>query len=372
MPFLSLSPHWQAGFLALGLTLGLMPLVRWVALRREWGLDRPNHRKVHTGAVPRLGGAALSLGWLAGVGLGWILAPGNGLGSRYWGIVLGGVLLVGVGMIDDLRPGGWWKRLGLVGEDGLRPAVKGLGQLAAAAIPVSFGVGIEGFVLPWTDKWLGLGPVGNTFWTIVWIGMLTNAVNWLDGLDGLAGGISFISAATLTTIALLHPPRDPAAALFLLALAGSVLGFLPFNFSTRFKIFMGDAGAMFLGYLLATVSVAGAMKTTTLLAVGAPLAVGIPMVDFTQTILSRLRHHQSIFQADNRHVHNRLLRAGWSPREAVFLLYALSALLNSAVLAMLGLNTASAMVSILVAGLILFLCVRRRPGEGDLGGTQGI
>lgn len=369
MDLFPLPTYWQAGFLALGLTLGLIPLVRWAALRQGWGLDYPGQRRLHTGAVPRLGGVAMSLGWLAAVGLGWALASGEGLGSRYLGIVLGGVLLVGVGVIDDLRPGGWWKRWGLMGEDGLRPAVKGLGQLAAAAIPVGFGVGIRGFETPWEPGWISLGSVGRVFWTVVWIGVLTNAVNWLDGLDGLAGGIAFIAAATLTVIALLHPPCDPAAALFLLALAGSVLGFLPFNFSTRAKIFMGDAGAMLLGYLLATVSVAGTMKTTTLLAVGAPLAVGIPMVDFAQTILSRLRHRQSIFQADNRHVHNRLLRAGWSPREAVLLLYALSALLNSAVLAMLGLSTASAVVSIAVAGLILFLCVRRRPAEGEPGGN---
>jgi UDP-GlcNAc:undecaprenyl-phosphate GlcNAc-1-phosphate transferase len=186
---------------------------------------------------------------------------------------------------------------------------------------------------------------------------MINAVNWLDGLDGLAAGVSFIASTTLATIAFRQ--QDALAAWFLLALAGSLLGFLPYNFNPA-KLIMGDTGAMLLGYILATVSVTGVMKSATLVSVGVPLlALGIFIFDSLQAIVSRLRHGLPPYRPDQRHVHHRLLRAGWSHREAVLMIYAISGLLNSAALTLLGLNGASAMLSVAVAGLIFFLCVRR-------------
>jgi UDP-GlcNAc:undecaprenyl-phosphate GlcNAc-1-phosphate transferase len=218
-------------------------------------------------------------------------------------------------------------------------------------------VHIAGFDSPW-NGWHALG-VWSYPLTVVWIVALINAVNWLDGLDGLAAGVSFIAAATLAAIA--YRQQDLLAVLFLVALAGSLLGFLPYNFNPA-KLIMGDTGAMLLGYVLATVSVAAAMKKASLVSVGVPLlALGIFIFDSLQTIVSRLRHGQPPYRPDQRHVHHRLLRAGWSHREAVLMIYAISGLLNSAALTLLGLSTASVILSLGVAGLILFLCVRRTP-----------
>lgn len=350
-----------AGLTAFLVSLALTPLVRSISLRKQWGLDQPEARKVHTTPLPRLGGIALFGAFLVGI---WV-ARGMGqevaLSRLFWSILGGAAGLIGVGLLDDLRPPCLY-RTGLISPQGLVWWAKLLGQFGAAAVAVGGGVHIAGFTPPW-NGWHALGSWGYPL-TILWIVAMINAVNWLDGLDGLAAGVSFIASTTLATIAFRQ--QDALAACFLLALAGSLLGFLPYNFNPA-KLIMGDTGAMLLGYILATVSVTGVMKSATLVSVGVPLlALGIFIFDSLQAIVSRLRHGLPPYQPDQRHVHHRLLRAGWSHREAVLMIYAISGLLNSAALTLLDLDGASAMLSVAVAGLIFFLCIRRnspKPGE---------
>lgn len=359
-----------AGLTALLVALALTPLVRHISLRKRWGLDQPEARKVHKIPLSRLGGVALFGAFIAGIGGAVVLDRTLAL-SRFFGIILAGaVCLIGVGLLDDLRPARLY-RTGLVSPQGLVWWAKLLGQLGAAAIAVGGGVHIAGFA-PWGNDWYAFG-IWSYPLTLLWIVAMINAVNWLDGLDGLAAGVSFLASATLATIAFRQ--HDALAALFLLSLAGSLLGFLPYNFNPA-KLIMGDTGAMLLGYILATVAVTGAMKSATLVSVGVPLlALGIFIFDSLQAIVSRLCHGLPPYRPDQRHVHHRLLRAGWSHREAVLMIYAISGLLNSAALTLLDLNGASAMLSVIVAGLIFFLCVQRHPrkqrGEASSSGTEG-
>jgi UDP-GlcNAc:undecaprenyl-phosphate/decaprenyl-phosphate GlcNAc-1-phosphate transferase len=299
------------GFLvALGVVLLLTPAVGRVA--RVLGVvDEPlDRRRVHLAAVPRLGGLALFLGLFVSA-----LAFLN-LDGPYRGILLGAALATTVGMADDFRGLPWWGKLG--------------GQFAAAAIPVYYGVNIDRFTFPIVGihdlpGWLAAGLA------FVWIVAIMNMVNFLDGLDGLAAGVCGISGITFAIIAL--SLNKPEAAVLSAIVAGICLGFLRHNFYPA-RIFMGDSGALLLGFVLATVSIQGLLKTAATVALFFPLLVlAVPILDTSFVVARRLKHGEKLYLPDQAHLHHRFLRRGFSQRQAVLYLYAWCVILGAAALA---------------------------------------
>jgi UDP-GlcNAc:undecaprenyl-phosphate GlcNAc-1-phosphate transferase len=300
---------WGFG-VALAVVLVLTPAVGRVA--RVLGVvDEPlEKRRVHLAAVPRLGGVALFLG---------IFIPALAflqLGGAYRGILLGAALATTVGMVDDFRGLPWWGKLG--------------GQVAAAAIPVYYGVDIDRFTFPilglhTVPEWLA-APLA-----ILWIVALMNMVNFLDGLDGLAAGVCCISGATFAVIAL--SLDRPDAAVLSAIVAGACLGFLRHNFYPA-RIFMGDSGALLLGFVLATISIQGTLKTAATVALFFPLlALAVPILDTSFVVARRLKHGEKFYRPDQAHLHHRFLRRGFSQRRAVLYLYAWCVILGGAALA---------------------------------------
>jgi UDP-GlcNAc:undecaprenyl-phosphate GlcNAc-1-phosphate transferase len=272
--------------------VGGMARILGVVGREEPG-RRPNAR-----AVPRLGGIALFLG---------IFVPALAfldLGRETRGLLLGAAVATTVGAVDDFRGLRWWEKLG--------------GQLAAAAIPAGFGIWVHRFTFPVIgihelSPWIGV-PV-----TVVWIVAIMNMVNFLDGLDGLAAGVCAISAGTFSVIAL--SLGKPQAAIATAIVLGGCLGFLRHNFYPA-RIFMGDSGALLLGFVLATISVQFLLKTAAIASLFFPLLVlAIPILDTSFVIAKRIKYRQPVFVGDLTHLHHRLLNIGFSERRAVAYIY---------------------------------------------------
>jgi UDP-GlcNAc:undecaprenyl-phosphate GlcNAc-1-phosphate transferase len=299
------------GFLvALTVVLVLTPAVGRVA-RILGVVDDPHEsRRIHLRAVPRLGGLALFLG---------LFVPALAfleLAQPYRGILLGAALATTIGMVDDFRGLPWWVKLG--------------GQIAAAGIAVEAGVRIDHFTFPLLGVhdlplWLGV------LLTLVWVVAIMNMVNFLDGMDGLAAGICGIAGLTFAVLAL--SLDRPAAAVLSAIIAGGCLGFLRHNFYPA-RIFMGDSGAMLLGFTLATVAIEGLLKTAATVALFFPLfALAIPLLDTSFVVARRLKYREPVFAADQAHLHFRFLRRGFSQRRAAVYLYAWCAILAGAALA---------------------------------------
>ena len=299
------------GFLlALAVVLVLTPGVGRIG--RVLGIvDEPGERRrLHVHPVPRLGGIALFLG---------LLLPALAfldLSDARRGILLGAAVAVTVGLVDDFRGLAWWGKLG--------------GQLAAAGVAVGFGVVIDRFTFPFLGihvlpDWVGVPA------TLVWIVALMNMFNFLDGLDGLAAGIAAISGATFAVIAL--SLGKPGAAVMSAIVAGACFGFLRHNFYPA-RIFMGDSGALLLGFVLATVAVQGLLKTAATVALFFPLLVlAIPILDTSFVVARRLKHREKVYVADQAHLHHRFLRRGVSQRRATMTMWAWCLTLAGAALA---------------------------------------
>jgi len=258
-------------------------------------VDDPGGRRLNRSTIPRLGGLALFLG---------VCVPSLAflhVGRENRGLLLGAAVAVTVGAIDDFRGLRWYEKL--------------CGQIVAGAIPVGFGVWVSRFTFPFIGihalpSWLG-GPL-----TVVWIVAIMNMVNFLDGMDGLAAGVAAIAGGTFCVIAL--SLAKPDAAVLSAIVCGASLGFLRHNFYPA-RIFMGDSGALLLGYVLAAVAVQGLLKTAATVALFFPLLVlAVPIVDTTFVVARRLKHGQPVFEGDQAHLHHRFLRRGFSqPRAAV-------------------------------------------------------
>jgi len=303
-----------AAFLvAFAISLGATPLVKVLA-ERMGAMDVPrDSRRMHKFPIPRLGGLAIFFGFIASV---LLFCPIN---PHLQSILLGAVLIILIGVMDDIKP--------------MSAKTKLLGQIAAAMIPILNGVRVEFFTnfnpfsnIPYINLGLLSVPI-----TLVWIVGITNAVNLIDGLDGLAVGISSIASFSLFIIAVLM--CEPYVALLLAALAGACVGFMPYNFNPA-KIFMGDTGALFLGYILATISLEGMFKFYTIVSFAVPfLILGLPIFDTTFAIVRRLAEGRSPMSPDRGHLHHRLMDMGFTQKQTVAILYAMSAILGlSAVL----------------------------------------
>ena len=323
----------QAFVLALTVAYFLTPVVRRFAIRIG-ALDKPVERSVHREPKPYLGGLAIYVAFALAAA--WIVGLGDPLVR---GIIVGGGLIVVIGIVDDFLR--------------LSAKVKLLGQIAAAAILVAYGIRIDFLTNPFGD-----GMIFTEGWavplTMFWIVAVVNVVNLIDGLDGLAAGISTIASLTLLFVAL-QQGGQVEIVLLTAALAGSALGFLPYNFNPA-KIFMGDAGAMFLGYALAAVSIQGTLKSAAGLALAIPvLALGLPIFDTAFAIVRRTINGQPIHEADRNHLHHRLMKLGLSHRETVLVMYIISAWLGLSAIVMTGMSLISSLMLLgFVTGALVF------------------
>lgn len=335
-------PNYIWAFLiALIVALAATPAV--IVLADKTGaMDAPDARKVHKGPMPRIGGLAIYCGFMVSVLLMLNfgeLAPE--IANGVIGLLLGGTLIVIIGLIDDYK--------------NLPAKVKLLGQIVAACVVVYFDVRIDFITDPFGD-YLYLEYLAAPA-TVFWIVGLTNTVNLIDGLDGLAAGVSTIASITIMLVALQE--NVTLVALFTAALAGAAIGFLRYNFNPA-RIFMGDTGSMFLGFILAGVSVIGAVKSTATIALIVPiLALGLPIMDTTFAIIRRYRGGVPIFKPDKGHLHHRLLDLGFSQKQAVLLMYVISALLGLSAVALNEVSGYMAIVIVVCVLLVVFLGARK-------------
>ena len=286
------------------------PIVRLFA-QKVGAVDVPkDSRRVHNHPIPRMGGLAIFIGFVLSVVL---FAD---VDNQMRGILLGAVIIVVVGVVDDITP--------------LPALLKLVIQIAAALVAVAFGVRIEFLANPiwWSETmYLDLSFLSIPI-TVLWIVGLTNAVNLIDGLDGLACGVSAIASIAMMTIALAMGQWNTAV--ILAALVGACFGFMPFNLNPA-RIFMGDTGALMLGYVMACISITGLLKFYAIISFAVPLlALGLPIFDTAFAIIRRLAHGQNPMSPDRGHFHHRLIDMCLSQKQAVALLYAISAILGFA------------------------------------------
>lgn len=286
------------------LTLGITPLVKKLAYK-VGATDQPNVRKVHQKIMPRLGGLAIYIGFITGF---LILRPEDPYAGA---IILGSAVILLTGMADDIFD--------------LSPRLKLLGQLTAAFTVVLGGVQIEFINLPFGGV-LEFGMFSIPI-TILWIVGITNAINLIDGLDGLAAGVSTIGLATIGFMAMLK--GDVFVMSLALILIVSTLGFLYFNFHPA-KIFMGDTGALFLGYMIAVLSMLG-FKNVTMISLIVPLIIlGVPISDTFFAIIRRIVNKSPLSAPDKSHLHHCLLRIGFTHKQTVIIIYAIAAMFSLA------------------------------------------
>ena len=302
---------WGA-LLAASIVVLLTPAVGGMA-RLLGVVDRPDGRRLNRRTVPRLGGIALFFG---------VFVPALAfldLSSETRGLLLGAAVATTVGAVDDFRGLRWFEKLG--------------GQVAAAAIPVGFGIWVHRFTFPilgvhTLPKWLGM-PL-----SVLWIVAIMNMVNFLDGLDGLAAGVSAISAFTFTLIALSLPRPEINAAILSAVVLGACLGFLRHNLYPA-RIFMGDSGALLLGFVLATIPLQGLLKTASVVTLFFPLLVlAVPILDTSFVVAKRLKYRQPVYAADRTHLHHRFVNIGFSQRRAATYIWLWCATLAATALAL--------------------------------------
>lgn len=282
------------------LSLIITPLVKILAIRIG-AVDKPDERKVHTKNMPRLGGLAIFISFMLGL---LLIQPEFMIHS--WPIVLGGSIIALTGVMDDIYC--------------LSAKVKFIWQIVAALVAVIGGIQIEFITIP-NGEVVHFGIWSIPF-TVFWIVAVTNAINLIDGLDGLAAGVSSIALFTISFLAL--SLGNSIAFLIGILLLGSTLGFLVYNFYPA-KIFMGDTGSLFLGYMIGALSVEGLTKSATIFSLIIPIIIlGVPILDTTFAIIRRIVHGQPLTAPDKYHLHHCLLRLGFTHRQSVILIYMLS------------------------------------------------
>lgn len=292
---------------SLAASFALTPLAKWFAYKIK-AVDVPkDKRRMHDHPIPLLGGLAIFLGFMISV---LLFAQ---IDRSLRGILLGSCLIVAVGIVDDAHP--------------LGAGIKFILQIVAALIAVWHGVVIQIIANPF--------PVGGAYWnfgvfsipiTVIWIVAVTNSVNLIDGLDGLADGVSTISALSMLIIALLLGNMEMAV--ICAALVGACMGFIPYNRNPA-KIFMGDTGATFLGYMLATVSVTGMFKLYAIISFIVPFIIlGFPIFDTASAFIRRILRGESPMHADRSHTHHKLIDMGMNQKQAVATLYLVAGVLG--------------------------------------------
>lgn len=307
----------------------MTPLARKIAVKKG-AIDVPSEaRRVHTTPIPRMGGLAIVVPFT-------ILALiFSGFNRSVIGIVLGGLVIAIGGVLDDIKS--------------LKPLHKLMFQLLAVFILIIFDINIKMITIPFVSDnasmFIGIFEIPAT---ILWVVGITNAINLIDGLDGLACGISTISAITILLVAMISGRYT--AILLSAILAGACMGFLPYNFHPA-SIFLGDTGSQFLGFVLAAISIQGAVKSAAVIVVAVPiLAIGVPIYDTLFAIVRRKLNHQPISEADRGHMHHRLLDMGIPHVQVVLLMYFVSILLGGVSVMAMKLSNKSSYI------LLIYVC----------------
>ncbi|MFZ3578962.1 glycosyltransferase family 4 protein [Virgibacillus sp. DJP39] len=291
--------------LTLVIALILTPLVIKMSIRIK-ATDEPNYRKAHVTPTPTLGGIAIFLSFLGGL---LILQPSS---DFHLPVIIGATIIILLGIFDDLY--------------NLSPKAKLVGQIAAAFIVVSWGgLQIEFINLPFGGQ-IGFGFLSSIV-TIVWIIAITNAINLIDGLDGLAAGVSAIALFTIAGMAVLT--GQVYVATMALVLFFSIMGFLRYNFNPA-KIFMGDTGALFLGFMISVLAILG-FKNITIVSFVIPIFIlGVPISDTIIAIIRRRVNNKPMSSPDSSHLHHRLMQSGFTHKQTVLFIYSLSIMFSVA------------------------------------------
>ena len=324
----------------------LTPFMRRFALARGLFDDQLSARKIHGRPIPRLGGVAIVVGFY--VPLLALLLPASSVGRIFYANVaeavtflLGGAAICGLGLFDDLRGAGAGKKF--------------LVQFAVAGALFAAGDRIEHLSLPFVGSF-ALGSLSLPF-TLLWVVGVINALNLIDGLDGLAAGVGFFAVATTFAIAALR--QDPLMMLFMGALGGAIVGFWAYNFNPA-SIFMGDTGSMFLGYVLGVGAMRTSQKSSTAVAILVPIvALGLPIADTLLAMLRRALAGRPMFSADRDHIHHRLLDLGLSQRRAVITLYGVAALLGAMAVTLTLSDSVESALILVAMGLFGYLAFRK-------------
>lgn len=316
--------------LAMVISLFLVPIVSKLAIKIG-AVDKPNERKVHSKIMPRMGGLAIYIAFSV------VLWLSQEMTTELIGLFIGGTVLVIVGIIDD--------------KTDMPAKVKLLGQIVAAAIVVGCGVRVDFMTNVFLGNIYQLSIFSIPF-TLIWIVGITNAVNLIDGLDGLAAGTSIIAAITMAIVG--FASGQYVMAYLAMILAGATIGFLRYNFYPA-EIFMGDTGSMFLGYNLSVLAIMGFAKSFTLLSLVTPLLVlAIPILDTFFAIVRRKMNNRPIFKPDKEHLHHCLLKYGFSHRDTVLIIYAVSAILAICGLTMTYLSSTQGIFLLVIIVLLIF------------------
>ncbi|WP_180321259.1 glycosyltransferase family 4 protein [Mesobacillus jeotgali] len=287
--------------LSLVVSIAITPFT--IKFAKKFGfVDKPDYRKVHKELMPRIGGLSILIGATAG------LLYLNKLIPLLWPVLLGGAVIIIIGIFDDKYT--------------LSAKVKFLGQIVAASIVVAFDFNIDFITLPFMEERIYLGPFSYVI-GVFWIVAITNAINLIDGLDGLASGVSVIAMTSIMSLAALNGHFIVVS--LTVILIGSTIGFMFFNFHPA-KIFMGDTGALFLGYCISIISLMGLYKSVTIFSLIVPIIIlAVPIFDTLFAIIRRLLNKQKISAPDKSHLHHCLISMGFSHRETVLTIYAISA-----------------------------------------------
>lgn len=293
------------------IVIAIIPLLIKFAIKIGF-VDKPTQRKKHKVPIPLLGGVGMFIGFIVG----YIIFV-NYVEHKTIAILCAALIILCIGIIDD-----WHKTRSK--EFAVFPRL--LLQITAAFIVYYAGIRFTGFTNPFTDAYIVLPEWTQFLLTITWIFGVTTVINFSDGMDGLAGGLCTISGTTLFVVALYM--RQSVSAIMSILLVGSALGFLRYN-KFPAKIFMGDSGANFLGFILAVISLDGAFKHATLISIFVPiLALGVPIFDNIFVVFTRFISGKPIYKADATQIHHRLLKSGLTPKQVVIVLYLVSMCLN--------------------------------------------
>ena len=307
-----------------------------------------DERKIHSKPMPRIGGLSFIFGFFVAI-IFSLLTVEFDTSVNLFGFFVGAGIVAAVGFLDDIYHIKPWQKL--------------LGQVIAAILVIVSGLRICYINIPFFSTIYGLNDALSVIITFFWIIGVTNALNLIDGLDGLATGVSAITTLALTIVFMLNGSGE-LPIIITAALLGGLLGFLPYNFNPA-KTFMGDTGSNFLGFTLATVSMIGMAKTYTVMAIIIPVVIlGLPIFDTLFAIIRRITHHKSIMEADRGHVHHRLIDAGLSQKQAVLVLYGVTALLG--ILAVIILESNVWKVIVLMAILAILSVIGTRSANDIL------
>jgi UDP-GlcNAc:undecaprenyl-phosphate GlcNAc-1-phosphate transferase len=331
--------------------LAVTPLVRWLAVK-VGAIDRPSDRKVHPKPTPTGGGLGILIGVLVGLGVAYLIPSFRSLYRQtleLQGTIFAALVITAVGLFDDLRA--------------LSAPAKTAGQVLAAGLLILNGVELLFFWFP-SQGVISMGPDLAVPLTVAWVLLMVNAVNLIDGLDGLAAGIVAIAAAAFFVWVYhspsLFPEASRAAALLCSVAAGAAIGFLPYNFYPA-RIFMGDSGAMLLGLLLAAATVSGVGRTLKphggdVAAFAIPVLIpvfvlAVPLIDVAMAVVRRIRRGRPVFAPDKEHIHHQLREIGHTHRKAVLIMYFWAILLAGSGLAVSFIN--GRLVNSVILGLSL-------------------